>query len=244
MVPCAFMADRNLGKELIDLQQLLGVTFNNTDILRTAITHRSYLNEHKEATWEHNERLEFLGDAVLELAVTDYLFKEFPQKPEGELTAIRAALVNTNSLSAASEALGVNQYLLMSKGEAKDEGRARQYILANVFEAFIGAMYIDQGYDTARNFIASRLFDNTAEIVRKRLWQDAKSRFQELAQDKASVTPTYETVSQDGPDHNRVFTVGVFLRAEKIAEGKGASKQEAEQKAARAALEKKGWDAE
>lgn len=238
------MADRNLGKELIDLQQLLGVTFNNTDILRTAITHRSYLNEHKEATWEHNERLEFLGDAVLELAVTDYLFKEFPQKPEGELTAIRAALVNTNSLSAASEALGVNQYLLMSKGEAKDEGRARQYILANVFEAFIGAMYIDQGYDTARNFIASRLFDNTAEIVRKRLWQDAKSRFQELAQDKASVTPTYETVSQDGPDHNRVFTVGVFLRAEKIAEGKGASKQEAEQKAARAALEKKGWDVE
>jgi ribonuclease-3 len=219
----------------------LALTFNEPERLLSAITHRSYLNEHREATWEHNERLEFLGDAVLELVVTDFLFKEYPDKPEGELTAVRAALVNTNSLAAASEAMGVNQYLLMSKGEAKDEGRARLYILANVFEACIGAIYLDQGYDTARQFIADRLFKYTAEIVEKRLWQDPKSRFQEMAQEHASVTPTYETLTQEGPDHDRVFTVGVFLRQEKIAEGKGRSKQEAEQQAAQAAITAKGW---
>ena len=207
----------------------------------SAVTHRSYLNEHRDATWDHNERLEFLGDAVLELVVTDFLFAEYPDKPEGELTAIRAALVNTVSLSAASEKLGVNDFLLMSKGEAKDMGRARQYILANAFEACIGAIYIDQGYEAVKTFIAGRLFPKTEEIVRKRLWQDAKSRFQELAQEHASVTPTYETVGQSGPDHDRVFTVGVFLRQEKVAEGSGRSKQEAEQEAALKAVEAKGW---
>jgi ribonuclease III len=236
------MTERNIGADLLSLQQLLGVTFKDSNQLLSAVTHRSYLNEHKEATWEHNERLEFLGDAVLELVVTDYLFSKYPEKPEGELTAIRAALVNTNSLAVASEILGVNKYLLMSKGESKDEGRARQYILANVFEACIGAMYLDQGYDTARNFIAERLFGNTENIVKKRLWQDAKSRFQELAQERASITPTYETISQDGPDHDRLFTVGVFLRHEKVGEGKGRSKQEAEQQAAQAALINKGWE--
>lgn len=235
------MEERNLHSELAQLQAILKVSFKDTSILRTAITHRSYLNEHKEATWDHNERLEFLGDAVLELVVTDYLFLEYPEKPEGELTAIRAALVNTVSLSAASEKLGVNQFLLMSKGEAKDVGRARQYILANVFEACIGAIYIDQGYEMAKQFIAERLFPRTEEIVRKRLWQDAKSRFQELSQEHASVTPTYETVGQSGPDHDRVFTVGVFLKKEKIAEGVGRSKQEAEQQAAERAIEAKGW---
>ncbi len=236
------MVERNIEAELIKLQDILGVKFNDVRVLLSAITHRSYLNEHREADWEHNERLEFLGDAVLELAVTTFLFAKFPEKPEGELTAIRAAIVNTNSLAIASEQLGVNQYLLMSKGESKDEGRARQYILANVFEACIGAIYIDQGYDGAREFIAGRLFANTDEIVRKRLWQDAKSRFQELAQERASITPTYETLSQDGPDHDRVFTVGVFLRHEKIGEGKGRSKQEAEQQAAQAAVANKEWD--
>jgi len=236
------MSERNIGADLLSLQELLGVTFKDSMLLLSAVTHRSYLNEHKEATWEHNERLEFLGDAVLELVVTDYLFSKYPEKPEGELTAIRAALVNTVSLAAASEILGVNKYLLMSKGESKDEGRARQYILANVFESCIGAMYLDQGYDVARNFIAERLFGNTENIVKKRLWQDAKSRFQELAQEKASVTPTYDTLSQDGPDHDRVFTVGVFLRHEKVGEGKGRSKQEAEQQAAQAALANKGWE--
>lgn len=234
--------ERNLETDLIELQKVLGVSFKNPLILLSAITHRSYLNEHRDSSWEHNERLEFLGDAVLELVVTDFLFSKYPEKPEGELTAIRAALVNTNSLATASELLGVNKFLLMSKGEAKDEGRARQYILANVFEACIGALYLDQGYDAAQAFIAGRLFANTDNIVKKRLWQDAKSRFQELAQEKASITPTYDTLSQDGPDHDRVFTVGVFLRHEKVGEGKGRSKQEAEQQAASNAIANKGWD--
>ncbi len=236
------ITERDPEASVTALQNILGVVFVDTTLLLSAVTHRSYLNEHREATWEHNERLEFLGDAVLELVVTDFLFAKYPEKPEGELTAIRAALVNTNSLAAASEQLGVNQFLLMSKGEAKDEGRARQYILANVFEACIGAIYLDQGYDKAKMFIADRLFRNTDAIVEKRLWQDAKSRFQELAQEHASITPTYETISQEGPDHDRVFTVGIFLRHEKVAEGKGRSKQEAEQQAAQAALTAKGWD--
>lgn len=238
------MEDQIIKDSLGKLQKILRVDFTDTTLLLSAITHRSYLNEHREATWDHNERLEFLGDAVLELVVTDFLFAKYPEKPEGELTAVRAALVNTVSLSAASEQLGVNDYLLMSKGEAKDVGRARQYILANAFEACIGAIYIDQGYDAAKGFIAERLFPKTEEIVRKRLWQDAKSRFQELSQEHASVTPTYETVGQSGPDHDRVFTVGVFLRREKIAEGIGRSKQEAEQQAAERAIEAKNWGVE
>jgi ribonuclease-3 len=236
------MESKDISINLGDLQRTLEVEFADTMVLLSAVTHRSYLNEHREATWEHNERLEFLGDAVLELAVTDYLFTKYPEKPEGELTAVRAALVNTVSLSEASEQLGINKFLLMSKGEAKDMGRARQYILANAFEACIGALYIDQGYESAKDFIARRLFAKTDMIVEKRLWQDAKSRFQELSQERFSVTPTYETVAQEGPDHDRVFTVGVFLKRDKIAEGKGRSKQEAEQEAALKAMEAKGWD--
>lgn len=235
------MEDETIKKSLKKLEDIVGVTFSDKTLLLSAITHRSYLNEHREATWDHNERLEFLGDAVLELVVTDFLFAKYPQKPEGELTAIRAALVNTVSLADASEKLGVNAFLLMSKGEAKDVGRARQYILANAFESCIGAIYMDQGYEVANKFIGGRLFAKTEDIVTKRLWQDAKSRFQELSQEQVSVTPTYETVSQDGPDHDRVFTVGVFLRKEKVAEGKGCSKQEAEQAAAEKAIEAKGW---
>ncbi len=235
------MEERNIQTNLTKLQKLLNVQFTDTKVLLSAITHRSYLNEHREATWDHNERLEFLGDAVLELVVTDFLFNKYQDKPEGELTAVRAALVNTVSLSSASEKMGINDYLLMSKGEAKDVGRARQYILANVFEACIGAIYMDQGYVPAKEFIAAHLFPKTEEIVHKRLWQDAKSRFQELAQEQVSVTPTYETISQEGPDHDRVFTVGVYLRKEFVAEGKGLSKQEAEQQAAEHAIEAKGW---
>lgn len=231
----------NIDVDLEKLQELLRVRFEDPRILLSAITHRSYLNEHREATWDHNERLEFLGDAVLELVVTDHLYKKYPDKPEGELTAVRAALVNTVSLAAAAEQLGVNEYLLMSKGEAKDVGRARQYILANSFEACIGAIYMDQGYDAAQRFIADRLFQKTDEIVKKRLWQDAKSRFQELSQEHASVTPTYETIAQVGPDHDRVFTVGVYLKQELVAEGQGRSKQEAEQQAAERAVVAKGW---
>jgi len=223
------------------LEKTIGVSFDEPIHLLTAITHRSYLNEHREATHEHNERYEFLGDAVLELVVTDFIFNKFPEKPEGELTAIRAALVNTNSLADASSRLGVNEFLLLSKGEERDTGRARQYILANTFESLIGAIYLDQGYDATREFIAQHLFDKTDAIVSQRLWQDAKSRFQELAQEEVSITPNYETLSQTGPDHNRVFTVGVYLGGEKIAEGKGRSKQEAEQAAAEAGIAAKGW---
>ena len=226
---------------LKELEAVIGVSFVDDLHLRTAITHRSYLNEHREAKQDHNERYEFLGDAVLELVVTDFLFSKYPEKPEGELTAIRAALVNTNSLADVSVRLGVNDYLLLSKGEARDTGRARQYILANTFEALVGAIYLDQGYDAAKQFIADQLFDRTDEIVTKRLWQDAKSRFQELAQEHTNTTPRYETLKQEGPDHDRMFTVGVFLGDEQVAEGKGRAKQEAEQEAAEHALEHKGW---
>lgn len=239
------MTDTVVTAEDIDiaaLERVLGTEFTDKNILLSAVTHRSYLNEHREATQDHNERLEFLGDAVLELVVTEYLFAKYPEKPEGELTAIRAALVNTISLSEASSRLGINDFLLMSKGEAKDTGRARLYILANAFEACIGALYLDKGYDVAKAFIAGQLFGLTDNIVDKRLWQDSKSRFQELAQEHVSVTPTYETLSQVGPDHDRVFTVGVFLRSEKVAEGNGRSKQEAEQDAAEKAIAAKEWE--
>jgi ribonuclease III len=232
---------QDIPQSLEKLEKLLGVSFVDREHLLTAITHRSYLNEHREATHEHNERYEFLGDAVLELVVTDFLFQKFPEKPEGELTAIRAALVNTVSLAEASSQLGINDYLLLSKGEERDTGRARQYILANTFESITGALYLDQGYDAAKEFIAACLFDRTERIIEKRLWQDAKSRFQELAQEHMSVTPNYETLSQTGPDHDRVFTVGAFLGNEKVAEGKGRSKQESEQVAAEKAIEAKGW---
>lgn len=227
--------------DLTKLERILGVTFLNQGHLLSAVTHRSYLNEHKDATQEHNERLEFLGDAVLELVVTDYLYHKYPEKPEGELTAVRAALVNTTSLSDSAQKLGIGDFMLMSKGEAKDTGRARQYILANAFESVIGAIYLDQGYAAAEKFIGEQLFAKTDRIVEKKLWQDAKSRFQELAQDKVSITPSYEMISQEGPDHDRVFTVGVFLKTEQVASGKGRSKQEAEQDAAEKAIEAKGW---
>ncbi len=223
------------------LEKIIGVVFNDKVNLLTAMTHRSYLNEHREATQDHNERYEFLGDAVLELVVTDFLFHKYLEKPEGELTSIRAALVNTISLADASTKLGVNDYLLLSKGEAKDTGRARQYILANTFEAIIGAIYLDQGYEAAQNFIRDQLFDKTDEIVKKRLWQDAKSRFQELSQEHEGVTPSYSTLEQVGPDHDRMFTVGVFLGDNEVARGQGRSKQEAEQHAAEAGIEAKGW---
>ncbi|MCF7816023.1 MAG: ribonuclease III [Candidatus Pacebacteria bacterium] len=231
-----------IPESLIRLEKLIGVTFNESKHLLTAITHRSYLNEHREAKQEHNERYEFLGDAVLELVITDFLFHKYPEKPEGDLTAVRAALVNTLSLAEVATNMNINEFLLLSKGEERDTGRARQYILANTFESIIGAIYLDQGYDAAKEFIGSHLFDKTDTIVAKRLWQDGKSRFQELAQEHTNITPSYETLSQTGPDHDRVFTVGVFLGGEKIAEGKGRSKQEAEQAAADAGVSVKGWE--
>lgn len=231
----------DLGVDFPKLESIIGASFRDQTHLLTAVTHRSYLNEHREATQDHNERYEFLGDAVLELVVTDFLFNKYPTKPEGELTAIRAALVNTVSLSEVSERLGINDFLLLSRGEAKDTGRARQYILANAFEAVVGALYLDQGYEVAGQFIADQLLGRTDEIVQERLWQDSKSRFQELAQEHTSITPSYDMLTQTGPDHDRIFTVGVFLGEKKIAEGQGRSKQEAEQSAAERALEAKGW---
>ncbi|MCX6786543.1 MAG: ribonuclease III [Candidatus Kaiserbacteria bacterium] len=221
--------------------QKIGVSFNNPDLLVEALTHRSYLNEHRDYTGNHNERLEFLGDAVLELAATDFLFKKFPAKPEGDLTSYRAALVNTVSLAESAQALGINDYLLLSKGEAKDTGRAREVILADAFEAIIGAIYLDAGYVSAEAFIAKNLYGKIDEIISRRAYQDAKSRFQESSQEKKGITPRYETLSEEGPDHARHFTVGVFIGDEEIARGEGASKQEAEQSAAEAGLKKMQW---
>ena len=219
----------------------IGYVFKDKRLLAQAFTHRSYLNENRAAGLDHNERLEFLGDAVLELAVTKFLYTKYPEKPEGELTAYRAALVNTQSISEAGTKLGINEYLLLSRGEAKDTGRARQIILANAFEALIGSIYLDGGYDAAQKFIADQLFEKTDEVVEKRLWQDAKSRLQEIAQELSGITPKYELLNQSGPDHNKQFVVGAYIGSEKIATGEGHSKQEAEQDAAQKALAAKGW---
>lgn len=226
--------------DIASRQARLGIPFSNLDLLAEALTHRSYLNEHKTAR-AHNERLEFLGDAVLELIVTHFLFARFPEKPEGELTAYRAALVNTYSLAEVAESVGLNDVLLLSKGEARDTGRARQIILANAFEALLGALYLDQGYAAAEAFVAAHLFPKLEGVIENRSWQDAKSRLQEMAQEKESVTPTYRTVSESGPDHDKQFTVGVFLKEAEAGRGTGKSKQEAEQQAAQAALDAKGW---
>lgn len=219
----------------------LGLSLNNLDLLVEALTHRSYLNEHREYTGNHNERLEFLGDAVLELAATDFLFKKFPAASEGELTSYRAALVNTVSLAESARALGVSEFLLLSKGESRDTGRARDVILADALEAIIGAVYLDQGFGAAEAFIGKNLYGKIDEVIAKRSYQDAKSRFQEIAQEKRGITPSYETLSEEGPDHAKLFTVGVFIGAEEIARGEGQSKQEAEQSAAEAGLTAQQW---
>ena len=222
-------------------ERSIGITFKNKDLLTQAFLHRSYLNEHRTIDLDHNERLEFLGDAVLELVVTDFLYRRFADENEGDLTAYRSALVNTITLSRVASDLKMGDYLLLSKGEARDTGRARQYILANTYEAFIGALYLDQGYEAAKPFIERTLLPLTDEIVEKKLWQDHKSHFQEKAQEKAGVTPSYETLREFGPDHDKHFVVGVYLDEELAAEGEGKSKQEAEQEAARKALIAKAW---
>jgi len=228
-------------QDLTDLAARLGLSFSDPSLFAEALTHRSYLNEHRDHPGTHNERLEFLGDAVLELATTDFLFLKFPAKPEGELTAFRSALVNTVSLAEAAQALGINGYLLLSRGEAKDIGRARDVILADAFEAIIGAIYLDQGYESAARFIAKHIFGKIDDVIEKRSYQDAKSRFQEAAQEKRGVTPSYTTLQETGPDHDKRFTVGVLVGGAEVARGEGKSKQEAEQAAAKAALEKTAW---
>ena len=222
-------------------EKQIGIAFKDKKLLQQAFIHRSYVNEYKGDDIEHNERLEYLGDAVLELVVTEYLFNTYTEKAEGELTAIRSALVNTMMLSDVADKLRMNEYLMLSKGEAKDTGRARQYILANTFEAFVGSLYLDQGYDASKAFLAEHILVRAEEVVEERLWLDAKSHFQEKSQEHAGVTPTYDVVDSEGPDHDKTFVVGVYLGGEKVAEGRGNSKQEAEQMAARNALETKGW---
>jgi len=216
-------------------EEKLGGAFNDLDLLLTAFTHRSYLNEHKKTVKEHNERLEFLGDAVLELVVTEFLYRNYSE-PEGILTNWRSALVRTESISAAGERLGFNEYLRLSRGEKRGSERARQQILANCFEAVIGAIYLDKGYDAAKDFITANILSTLANILESGSWMDAKSRLQELAQSVDGATPHYKVLSEEGPDHEKIFTIGVFVDGNSKGEGTGPSKQAAQQRAAEAAL--------
>lgn len=218
----------------------IGLEFKNKDLLLQALTHRSYLNENTKWHLDNNERLEFLGDAVLELVVTEYLYNNYPN-PEGEMTNWRAALVNTNMLSRISGEFDLNDFVLLSRGEARDTGRARQYILANAAEALIGAIYLDQGYEACDKFIKRFILRELKTIIEKRLYRDPKSLFQEYAQEHVGITPTYEVLEEWGPDHARNFKIGVFLEKEMAGAGQGPSKQEAQQEAAKDALVKKGW---
>jgi len=229
-----------VAKNIEELEKKINTKFEKIDFLRTAVTHRSYINEHRNYKLDHNERLEFLGDAVLELVVTDYLYLNFPN-PEGELTNWRAALVNKDMLSKVSRELGVEGFLQMSRGEAKDTGRAREYLLANAFEAIIGAIYLDRGYDEAKKFITENILSRLEEVIKSKLYIDPKSNFQEEAQARAGVTPSYRVISESGPDHDKKFIVGVYLEDEEVARGEGNSKQQAQREAARAGLEAKGW---
>lgn len=228
-------------KNFENLEKNLGTKFKNKDLLTQAFVHRSYLNENPDFNLEHNERLEFLGDAVIELIVTAHLYKEYPKKAEGDLTNWRAALVNAKMLSSVSEELGFNDYLLLSRGETKELGKARSYILANTFEAFVGATYLDSGYEPADKFITKFLLKNLPGIIKDGSYKDSKSHFQEQSQEKVGVTPVYKVIKESGPDHQKKFVIGVFLEKDKIAEGEGSSKQEAEESAAKNALEIKNW---
>lgn len=224
-----------------NFEKKIKIIFKDKNLLKQAFIHRSYINENPSTGLSHNERLEFLGDAVLELVVTNYLYKKYPLFAEGELTSIRSALVNALIISEVASDLGMNDFLLLSKGEAKDNGKARSYILANTYEAYIGAIYLDRGYEVVKDFITTSLLYKTDEIVNKKLWRDAKSLVQERAQEFCFVTPSYKVLSQMGPDHDKHFTVGILFGDSLIAEGKGKSKQEAEQKAAENALKIKNW---
>ncbi len=222
------------------LAEKIGLKFKDYQFLQEALTHRSFLNENRSYKLPHNERLEFLGDAVLELSVTRYLFSNY-QNPEGDLTNWRAALVNGEMLAKIGQEIEIEEFLLMSRGESKDTGKARQYILANAMEAIIGAIYLDQGYEEADKFINKHIISKLPEVLETKSYQDPKSYFQEKAQEIVQVTPHYEVVKEWGPDHDKRFSVAVFLGEEKVAEGEGESKQEAQRNAAEAGLKAKGW---
>ena len=218
-------------------KEKLGYDFDNIDLLVTALTHRSYLNEHKKSATEHNERLEFLGDAVLELVTTDFLFSNY-DKPEGILTAWRSALVRTESIGAAGERLGYEKLIRMSRGEKHGSVRARQQILANAFEATTGAIYLDKGYEAAKKYITDNILSTLPQILEEESWRDPKSYLQEISQAKDGFTPVYKVIKEDGPDHDKIFTLGVFVGDKKMGEGEGPSKQIAQQEAAREAIRK------
>lgn len=222
-------------------EEKAGVEFKDKDLLKQAFTHRSYINENRGLKLGHNERLEFLGDAVLELVITDYLYAKLKDSSEGQLTSLRSALVNADTCSLMAQTLGMNEFLLLSKGEAKDSGRGRKYILANTLEALIGAIYLDQGYEVAKNFILNQVEPFAGKILEEGFWIDSKSLFQEKAQEHFNSTPVYKTISESGPDHDKHFTVGVYIGTDLFGEGEGKSKQDAEQEAAREALESRGW---
>jgi len=214
----------------------LHVVFDDADLLLTAFTHRSYLNEHKKTVKQHNERLEFLGDAVLELVVTEYLYQTYPD-PEGILTNWRSSLVRTESISAAATKFGFEPLLRLSRGEKRGSARARAQILANSFEAVVGALYIDQGYEAAKHFIADSILSTFEDILASGSWMDAKSHLQELAQSQETATPVYKVMQEAGPDHDKTFTVGVLVNDKLRGQGTGPSKQSAQQQAAEAALD-------
>lgn len=217
-------------------REKLGFEFTDIDLLVTALTHRSYVNEHKKSTKVHNERLEFLGDAVLELATTEFLYKNYSE-PEGILTSWRAALVRTESIGDAGEKLGYESLIRMSKGEKHGSDRARLQILANAFEAVTGAIYLERGFDDAKVFIATHILSKLDSILESGSWRDPKSHLQEVSQRIDAMTPSYKVLHEEGPDHDKVFTLGVFVGEKKMGEGTGPSKQIAQQAAAKAALE-------
>ncbi len=230
-----------MQKNISLLEDKLEVKFKNTDILKNALVHRSYLNEHKDFPIEQNERLEFLGDAVLELSVTDYLYHNY-QENEGTLTNWRSALVNATHLGMIAEKLGIYGFLYLSKGESQDTNKkARAYILANAMEALLGAIYLDQGFRVVDKFIKKNILVTLPDIIASQTYIDAKSRFQEKAQEIKNVTPRYRVLSESGPDHNKKFIIGVYLDKELVADGEGYSKQEAQTAAATKALKIKGW---
>ncbi len=229
-----------MSKNLEELEKILNIKFKNKELLHRALVHRSYINEHPEIK-HHNERLEFLGDAVIELIVTEYLFTHY-DNPEGELTNWRAALVNAKMLSKVAQKLNFQDFIMLSRGEANDNNpKAKQYILADAFEAVTGAIYLDQGYNTAKDFILKNVVSELPYILQNELYIDAKSKFQELSQAKTGITPTYHVLEETGPDHNKHFKVGVYLNENLIATGEGSSKQEAQMDAARNALKIKNW---
>jgi ribonuclease-3 len=230
------MSEISIGEAVVALESELGITFSNRELLLTVFVHRSYLNEHRTFPLPHNERLEFLGDAVLELSVTDLLYRKFPDKPEGELTALRSAVVRGDALSEVARLLGFSKLLLLSNGEERSGGREKGYLLANALEAFIGALYLDQGYDVADAFVKQHVLAELDAIVREQRYIDPKSRLQEYTQSQTGLTPRYEVREESGPDHAKTFTVAVFVGDSELAVGTGSSKQGAQVAAAEAAL--------